>query len=388
MGCASSPKTRQEPDYGLIAEAWKTIQKQYVNRATVEPTELTYGAIDGMVNSLGDTGHSTFLNPEMVQQMRELQRGELKGIGIEIQNRDGDVVIVTPLDGSPAQKAGLRPGEIIRKIGGDEIAEWPLSRVVQRISGRPGTKVTLTIEDPRSSRVRQVTVTRASIKLREVTWQRLPGSCAVHVRLSSFDRGATRELRKVLEQIHQGDSCGIVLDLRNNPGGLLGEAIGVASQFLRNGTVLIVKNAQGETGRIPVEDGGLAPETPLVVLINEGSASAAEIVAAALRDNRRVPLVGQTTFGTGTVLQEFRLSDGSALLLAVEEWLTPSGQSFWHKGIPPEFPVALPREATPLFPTTERQLTAEQLATTSDQQLLTALRLLANQNELRVSGKP
>jgi len=378
MGCATSKK---DPDFELISQAWNTIQHQYVNRAALQPGELTYGAISGMVDALGDTGHSTYLTPGMVKELRNMERGEFKGIGIEIQVKDGRVVIVAPMDDSPAQRAGLRAGEIILKVSGQDVSDWPLNRVVEQISGHAGTKVALTVQDPHSGRTRQVTVTRASIKLHEVTWQRLPGTSIAHLRLASFDSGVTKDLRKVLLAIQNEHLTGIILDLRNNPGGLLDEAIGVASQFLRDGIVLQAKDAKGETESVPVLKGGIATDIPLCVLINEGSASAAEIVAGALKDAERADLVGQTSFGTGTVLQEFRLSDGSALLLAVEEWLTPKGRSFWHKGITPQIEVPLPTEANPLFPEAERGMAEKELQASDYRQLLTALRIANNQTE-------
>jgi carboxyl-terminal processing protease len=217
---------------------------------------------------------------------------------------------------------------------------------------------------------------RASVKMHEVTWHTLPGTTIAHVRLASFDNGVTKDLRSSLEEIQQAGLHGVILDLRNNPGGLLDEAVGVASQFLADGVVLRAKDGKGKISPVPVEKGGVATNFPMVVLINEGSASAAEIVAGALQDNHRAQLVGQTSFGTGTVLQEFRLSDGSALLLAVEEWLTPNGQSFWHKGVTPDFPVILPTTATPLFPGAERSLTAKEFEASEDRQLMDALRLV------------
>ncbi|HWX19494.1 MAG TPA: S41 family peptidase [Candidatus Binatia bacterium] len=373
LGCASP---RKQPDFELMAQAWNTIQRQYVDRTAVQPKDLTYGAISGMVDALGDTGHSTFLTPEMVTELRNMERGEFKGVGVEIQVKEGHVVIVTPLDDSPAQRAGLRAGEVILKVGGEEISDWPLSRVVDRITGKVGTKVTLTLQDPRSGRTRQVSLVRASIKLHEVTWQRLPGTSIAHLRLATFDAGVTRDLKKALTQIKNEGLTGIVLDLRNNPGGLLDEAVGVASQFLKEGNVLVAKDAKGQSEPVPVEKGGLATDVPLVALVNEGSASAAEIVAGALQDAHRATLVGETTFGTGTVLGEFRLSDGSALLLAIEEWLTPEGHSIWHKGITPQLVMALPAEVTPLLPATERELTPEQLQTSDDRQLLRALEIV------------
>ena len=376
LGAAGCASRSPEPNFKLMEQAWNTIHHEYVDRSALSSKELTYGAISGMVDALGDTGHSTFLTPEMAKELRHMENGEFKGVGLEIQLKANHVVIVAPIDGSPAQKAGIQPGDIILKVGEQDIADWPLTKVVEQISGRAGTKVTLTLQDPRSTRTRQVSLVRASIKLHEVTWRQLPGTRVIHLRLASFDSGVTKDLRKALLEIKREPVGGIILDLRNNPGGLLNEAVSVASQFLGDGNVLIAKDGQDQTEPVPVEKGGVATNIPMAVLINQGSASAAEIVAGALRDNHRAPLVGETSFGTGTVLEEFRLSDGSALLLAVEEWLTPAGESFWHKGIAPEFPVALSEDAEPLFPATERGLSPEQLQASTDRQLLTALGLL------------
>ena len=170
---------------------------------------------------------------------------------------------------------------------------------------------------------------------------------------------------------------GIVLDLRNNPGGLLDQAVAGASEFLKGGNVLLEKDSDGKvTSLEPARHGGLATDIPVVVLVNQGSASGAEIVAGALRDTRGSTLVGETTFGTGTVLGEFRLGDGSAMLLAIQEWLTPKGESFWHKGITPQIQVSLPENASPEFPEAERNLTAEQFQSSPDRQLLRAIEVL------------
>ena len=376
MGCASS---RHEPDFDLMGQAWDTIHEEYVNRRALESKELTYGAISGMVDALGDTGHSTFLTPDMVKELRHIERGEFKGVGIEIQMKNGRVVVVAPVDDSPAQKAGVHAGDVILKVAGEDVSDWPLSRVVERISGRSGTKVTLTLQDPRDNHTRQVTMTRASIKLHEVTWNPLPETKLAHVRVATFDAGVTRDLRKALTDIQAQGMAGIVLDLRDNPGGLLDEAVGVASQFLKEGNVLLAKDAKGRIEPVPVDKDGVALTLPVVVLINQGTASAAEIVAGALRDGNRAQLVGEASFGTGTVLQQFRLSDGSALLLAVEEWLTPKGESFWHKGIEPEQVVTLPPESTPLLPAGEKEMTAAQLHASPDLQLLKAITVLEEQ---------
>jgi carboxyl-terminal processing protease len=378
-GCATH---RSGLNSRLLNEAWRTIDAHYVLRSGISTQALTYGAISGMVDALGDTGHSTFLTPAMAKAFRQVRSGELKGVGVEIEARNGHVVVVAPIDGSPAEKAGLRPGDIIEKVDGEDIAEWPISRVVDRVTGQPGTVVNLTIQDPRSSRTRQVALRRASIKLHDVTWQQLPGTSIAHLRIARFDDGSGDDVRQALIAMRRQAIRGIILDLRNNPGGILDEAVIVASQFLDHGAVLQAKDAQGRVSPIPVEKGGVATDLPVSVLINEGSASASEIVAGALKDARRATLVGEKTFGTGTVLNEFRLSDGSVLLLAVEEWLTPNGTSFWHKGIEPDLAVSLPANQESLRPTSERAMNESQLRSSGDLQLLRALdRLLAERKD-------
>lgn len=374
-----------EGNFRLIAEAWNTIARSYADRSAVVPTKLTYGAISGMVESLGDTGHSSFLTPDMVRSLQDLSRDHFKGIGAEVQMKEGHVVIVAPLDNSPAQKAGLHPGDIILKVDSQDIANMSLEKVVARITGKEGTPVTLTILSPSSGQARDVTILRASIPIHNATWQRLPGTSVAQVRVAAFSQGVTEDLKKALLAIQRENIGGIILDLRNNSGGLLNEAISTASQFLDSGTVLQEKDAEGRIKPVPVEPGGLAAAVPMVVLVNGGTASGAEIVAGALQDAGRAQLVGETTFGTGTVLKEFLLSDGSALLLAIEQWLTPKGHTIWHKGIAPDVTVALDPETVPVNPRTGREMTAEQLRESKDKQLLRALEMLSRPGRAHAS---
>ena len=371
-----------EPNFRLMAEAWNTVQRVYVDRNSIKPKLMTYGAISGMVDSLGDTGHSRFLTPEMLKQERNLTKGELEGIGAEVQMKNGQLVIVAPIDGSPAQRAKLKPGDVIQKVDGKEVTGLPLDQAVDLISGPAGSAVKLTILDPRTRQTRDITIIRARVTLHNMIWNPLPGTTVAHLRIATFSKGVTKELRETLSDIQREKLTSLILDLRNNPGGLYDEAVSTASQFLRNGNVLLEKDALDKIRPVPVQPGGVATDVPMVVLINGGTSSGAEIVAGALQDAHRAKLVGEKTFGTGTVLQTFSLSDGSALMLAIEEWLTPDGHVIWHHGITPDVVVTLPPEVTPLLPMTKGELTGEKLRESGDVQLLRALDLL-----IQPSGK-
>jgi carboxyl-terminal processing protease len=363
-------------DLGLIREAWDTVSRVYVDNSAKQTKPVTYGAISGMVSALGDTGHSTFLTPEMVKAQQDYVRGQFEGIGAQVESKNGRVVIIAPMDNSPAQKAGIKPGDAILKVNGEDVSGLPLELVVSKILGPAGTPVTLTLLDPNTNQSRDITLVRARIVLNNVTWNQLPGTTIAHLRIVGFSQGVSQQLRQSLTEMKKQGVTSVILDLRNNPGGLLDQAVGTASEFLASGDVLLEKDAHGQIRHVKVRSGGVATDMSLVVLVNNGSASASEIVAGALQDANRAQLVGETTFGTGTVLGQFSLSDGSALMLATEEWLTPKGRVIWHKGIEPDKTVKLSSGAISLTPETERNMTAEQLRTSSDLQLLEAMDLL------------
>ncbi len=360
----------------LINEAWNVIDQNYVDRPAVQNESLTYGAIQGMVDALGDTGHSRFLTPRMVQAERSLLRGTYVGVGLEIAMKNGRATIVAPMDNSPAFAAGLHSGEQILRVEGRDITQLPIDQLAQRIMGPAGSTVTLSILDPRAGATFDVPLVRSEIKVNNVSWQVIPGSRLADLRISAFSAGVTARVKTVLEEIQRQGLAGAVLDLRNNPGGQLSEAIGVASQFLASGEVLLEKDAQGVVRPDHVTPGGVALSLPLVVLIDGGTASAAEIVAGALQSRDRAPLAGQTSFGTGTVLQMFRLSDGSQILLAVEEWLTPQGSTIWHKGITPGTLIELKPDAEMMTPSSLRDMTREAFLSGSDLQLIKAVEML------------
>jgi carboxyl-terminal processing protease len=340
---------------------------------------MAAGAINGMVESLGDTGHSVYLTAPEARKAGAAVAGKLNGIGVEIiQSTNHQTVVVAPIDGSPAQQAGVRPGDVILEVDGHSVSGLSMSHVSARMAGEAGQPVALTVSNPSDGRRREIKIVRAAMKLNNVSWQRLPGSNLAHVRIAMFSEGETANLRQALLKIEGQGLKGIILDLRNNPGGALEEAIGTVSQFLSSGNVMWEKNAEAIITPVPVRPGGVATNIPLVVLINRASASDSEIVAGALRDARRATLVGETTLGTGTVLTQFQLPDGSALLLAVQEWLTPNKVSFWHRGIEPDIKINVSPEAV-LRPGEEREMTPEQLRSRGDAQLLKAIEILTRE---------
>lgn len=373
--------TQHEPadvaqTFGVFWETWSLVQEKFVDRSAVKPQLMTYGAIQGMLDALGDVAHTRFLSPDDLQKEREALQGQLEGIGAELVVRNGVTTVLAPIPGSPAQNAGLRPGDIIVRVDGQEVAGLTLEDIVNKVRGPRGTSVTLTVIHSGDADLTDLTITRAQITVPNVTWTKSPGANIAHVLISQFGERATDELVAALKDARSSGATAVILDLRNDPGGLRDEAIGVASQFLGDGNVLIEQDSQDKRTDFPVKPGGLGLNIPLAVLINEGSASSAEIVAGALQDHQRGKLIGTTTFGTGTVLGTFDLSDGSAVLLGIAEWFTPNGRQIWHRGIDPDIKVSLPNGASPLIPQVESAMTASQLQSSSDAQLLRALQEL------------
>jgi carboxyl-terminal processing protease len=311
-----------------------------------------------------------FLTPDEIKEENIQIQGNYGGIGTTVGSKNGNVVIVAPMDGSPAQKAGLQSGDIVVSVDGQTITS--VTDAVSRIRGPAGTSVTLTIIES-SGTTRTVTLVRATITIVSVTWNMLPGTSIAHLHIASFSTNATAELDTALAAIKAQGATGIILDLRDNPGGILDQAVGVTSRFINKGNVILEKDINGKITSVPVVTSVPVTTLPMVVLVNEGTASASEIVVGALGDAGRAKSVGETTFGTGTVLTQFPLSDGSVLVLAIQEWLTPSGKTIWHTGLTPDTVVSLAANVTPLFPQAEKGMTQAQIQSSGDQQLLTAI---------------
>ena len=360
-GRSQSPAALGERDresLDLYAEALDVVRDDYVDQGAIDPEKLTYGAIEGMLDTLGDKGHTRFLTPEEREQNQEGLSGTYVGIGIQLEARGDDVVVTAPIEGSPAEEAGVESGDVVVGVDGESVRGEEISGIVSKVKGTEGTSVELTVS--RDGDERAFDLRREEIDSSVVTWARIPGTDVAHVLLSSFSDDAAKELRKAFEEAEAAGARRFVLDLRDNPGGRLDQAVEVAGFFLEPDSIAYVrKDASG--GREPVEvegEPGLT-DAPLVVLVNYGSASSSEIVAGALRDNDRATVVGQTTVGTGTVLSEFELDDGSSILLGVAEWLTPDGDFIRETGIEPDVKVTQEEGDEPVSPTDLRKLSRE-----------------------------
>jgi carboxyl-terminal processing protease len=363
VGRSQSPATLDEEDresLALYAEALDTVRNNYVDQEEIDPKKKTYGAIEGMLETLGDDGHTRFLTPEEREQNDQSLSGTYVGIGVELERKGGEVVVAAPIQGSPAEKAGISSDDVILAVDGKSVRGDDISEVAQKVKGPEGTTVELTIS--REGDRREYDLRRSQISSPVVSWTMIPDSDVALVLLSSFSDESAGELEDAFEEAKASGAERFILDLRNNPGGLLDQAVEVAGYFLEPESVVYIrKDASGEREEITVEGDPEYTDAPLAVLVDGGSASSPEILAGALRDNGRATVIGETTYGTGTVLSEFVLRDGSSILLGVAEWLTPDGDFIRGKGIEPDVKVSLEDGDAPLTPDGASDLSREQI---------------------------
>ncbi|HTP51084.1 MAG TPA: S41 family peptidase [Anaeromyxobacteraceae bacterium] len=325
----------------VFSEVLAYVENNYVE--DVQEKELVYGAIEGLLQKLDP--HSAFLRPEAYRMMKDETSGEFDGLGLEVVLQGDDVVVVAPVADSPAERAGLQPGDRIVKVDGASVRDLPLYEVVRRMKGPAGTKVVLEVMRVGFREPQSLTVVRDRVRTSSVDWKVLdPAAGLVYVKVKVFQDRTDRQLKKALDDARQKlgrEVQGLVLDLRNNPGGLLDQAVRVADRFLTSGVIV---STEGRGQRAPeverAREKDTEPPYPVAVLVNRGSASASEIVAGALQDQGRAVIVGTQTFGKGSVQTIIELEDGSALKLTVAKYYTPKHRSIQELGITPDVVVA------------------------------------------------
>jgi len=339
---------KSEIDLGLFWQVWDKLGESYLIKENLKPKEMVWGAIKGMTASLGDP-YTVFLPPEDNQSTKEELNGAFEGVGIELGFKDKTLIVVAPLAGMPAEAAGIKAGDYIFHIkdelkGADtETTDMSLPEAVKLIRGKKGTEVALTVLHEGETETKVIKLKRDTIVIKSVAleWQG-EGKNVAWLKLSRFgDRTQSEWDEAVSEILKHNQLKGIILDLRNNPGGYLNGAVALASEFLKPGLIVVKQeSAKGETETFSVTKAGRLLTQPLVVLVNKGSASSSEILSGALRDNQRAKLIGEKTFGKGTIQEALDVAEGAGLHVTTAKWLLPLGQ--WvneTKGITPEIEV-------------------------------------------------
>lgn len=333
----------EDVDFSLFWESWKTLRERFVDSTKFDTQKMIYGAISGMVNSLDDP-YTVFFNPDERERFLDDVQGSFEGIGIEIDVRKNQLQVVSPLEGTPAKAAGLRAGDKIIKINDTPTLDLTTDEAVKLIRGKKGTGVTLTIFRDDWNESKEIKITRDVIVVPSLKWEikETDGQQIVYLQLYQFSEKAGSDFRRAALEILSNPSRKIILDLRNNPGGYLDISQEIAGWFLKRGDIVVIED-YGEVKKDELKSDGPSKflDYQVVVLINQGSASASEILAGALKDNRNIKLIGEKSFGKGSVQQMEELSDGSALKITIAKWLTPKGESISEKGLEPDIKVEI-----------------------------------------------
>ncbi len=332
----SVPAERQDIDFSLFWQVWDLLERSYIDKEALKPAEMVYGAIKGLAASLGDP-YTAFLAPEENKQTKEDLGGSFEGVGIQLGYKNGNLAVVAPLVGMPAERAGVKAGDLILKIEDEDTVGVSLPEAVRLIRGPQGTSIKLTLLHEGQTQPYEALITRETILVPSVTIEFRDG--LAHLKLMRFGERTNEEWDEAVDKIinRQPAVTGVVLDLRNNPGGYLSGSVFIASEFLSSGVVVQQEYANGKRETFSVDRRGKLTAIPLVVLVNEGSASASEIVAGALHEHDRAKLVGEPTFGKGTIQEAQDLEGGSGLHITIARWLLPSGESIDEDGIVPDY---------------------------------------------------
>ena len=335
-------------DLSTLYQAWDIVAGEY-DGALPPADELMQSAIAGSLESLGDD-YTRYVSPTVAERTREDMNGAVEGIGALVrENDEGLFEIVRPLDGQPAESAGLKAGDVVIEVDGQSALEMSFDEVILLVRGPAGTSVTLKVMREGEAEPLEFTIVRARFEVAVVEYEMLPaemtgGAAIGYIRLTEFGRTAEEKLLEALTAILAQQPSGLIFDLRDNPGGYLDQSVAVADAFLPEGVALFERNLRGLDETFTTDDGDAAESIPLVVLVNAGSASASEIVAGAIQDRGRAVLVGETTFGKGSVQQVHTLSDGGELRVTVARWYTPDNHSIQGEGITPDIAVESPED--------------------------------------------
>jgi carboxyl-terminal processing protease len=336
-------KISQDVDFKLFWQVWDDLKELYVDKEKISDKQLFYGALHGLVSSLGDP-YTIFMDPKISQEFTNDLAGTFEGIGAELGIKNDALTIIAPLPDMPAEKAGLKSGDKILAIDGVQTNGMSVDEAVNHIRGPKGTPVKLSIFRDGFKKVEDISITRDVIVVKSVS-ATLRDDKVMVVKITSFNDDTEKLFKEAVNKIISANPKGIILDMRNNPGGYLETAISVASEWIREGVVVTEKYSEENKSIEHLARGHARLESfPTVVLVNQGSASAAEIVAGALQDYNKATLVGMKTFGKGSVQTLTNLEDGSAVKITVAKWLTPKGRSINDEGIKPDIEIDLTQE--------------------------------------------
>lgn len=334
----------QKIDFSVFWEAWRKLEKYFLEKEKIDYQKMIFGAIKGLVASLEDP-YTTYFNPEETQIFEEELKGEYQGIGMEVGIKDKKITIIAPLENTPAQKAGLQPGDKILAINDVPTENLSLEEVIRLIRGPKDTEVTLLIDRENWSVPQKITLKREVIRI-PVLKLEFKDKDIAYLKIYQFNRFLPQEFKKKAEEILNSPAKKIILDLRNNPGGLLDIIQNISGWFFEKGEIIVWQDWGKNREKKPYRaiGAGKLKKYPIVVLINQGSASAAEILAGALRDNKGIKLIGEKSFGKGSIQEQIFLQDNSSLKITTSKWLTPGGISLEEQGLIPDLEVKMTEE--------------------------------------------
>ncbi len=325
------------PEFERLGEAWELLQREHIDRSTLDASELSGGAIRGMLDALDDP-YASYLDPQRFGEEESKIQGVFEGIGAQVGIREEMLTVIAPLPDTPAQRAGIRAGDVILEVDGEPTENLSLQEAVSRIRGRKGTTVELLVLHANDLDPVLIPITRGEIPLETVRFTMLEDGIG-HLQISSFATNTNSHVAEALREFKDSDGRSLIVDLRYNPGGLLGVVVDVTSQFLEEGLVTYELDGLGNRREWNVTSGGNGKDIPMVVLVNQYSASASEVFAGAIIDHDRAPVVGEATFGKGSVNTRHRLSDGSGIYYTIARWYTPNGTLIEGSGITPTIVV-------------------------------------------------